>query len=71
MLIGSANELMDRYLTGIKILMEVHAPLIQLTITPRQNAPWYTEEIRNSKRIRISLERKWRHNKFDVDKGAI
>ena len=41
---GSANELMDRYLTGIKILLEVHAPLIQRTITPRQNAPWYTEE---------------------------
>ena len=65
---GSANELMDRYLSGIKILLEVHAPLIQRTITPRQNAPWYTEEIRNSKRKRRSLERKWRHSKSDVDK---
>ena len=65
---GSANELMDRYVSGIKILLEVHAPLIQRTITPRQNAPWYTEEIRNSKRKRRSLERKWRHSKSDVDK---
>ena len=65
---GSANELMDRYLSGIKILLEVHAPLIQRTITPRQNAPWYTEEIRNSKRKRRSLEKKWRHSKSDVDK---
>ena len=65
---GSANELMDRYVSGIKILLEVHAPLIQRTITPRQNAPWYTEEIRNSKRKRRSLERRWRHSKSDVDK---
>ena len=65
---GSANELMDRYVSGIKILLEFHAPLIQRTITPRQNAPWYTEEIRNSKRKRRSLERRWRHSKSDVDK---
>ena len=67
---GSVNELMDRYLhvSVIEILLEVHAPLIQRRITPRQNAPWYSEEIRNSKRKRRSLERKWRHSKSDVDK---
>ena len=37
---GSVNELMDRYLhvSVIEILLEVHAPLIQRRITPRQNA---------------------------------
>ena len=42
---SSPNEFMDRYLSGTKLLLDIHAPLIQRNIIPRQNAPWYIEYI--------------------------
>ena len=33
---GSPNELMDRYLSGTKLLLDIHAPLIQRDIIPTQ-----------------------------------
>ena len=62
---GSPNELIERYLSGTKLLLDIHAPLIQRDIIPRQNAPWYTEDIHDSKRL---LERKWKNSKLEVDK---
>ena len=59
---------MDRYLSGTKLLLDIHAPLIQRNIIPRQNAPWYTEDIRDSKRRHRLLERRWRKSKLEVDK---
>ena len=33
----------------------------------RPNTAWYTEELRDDKRLRRRLERKWRSNKQDYD----
>ena len=37
-------------------------------ITPRPNAPWYTNRVGDAKRLRRSYERKWRHSKSEVDR---
>ena len=49
---GSTDELVKRYITGISALINTYAPLIHRTITPRPNAPWYTETVRDSKHLR-------------------
>ena len=36
---GSVDELMERYLTGMTTLVDIHAPLLHRVITPRPNAP--------------------------------
>ena len=33
-----------------------------------QNVPWYTEDIRDSKRKRSLLKKKWRNSKLEVDR---
>ena len=65
---GSVDELMERYLTGMTTLVDIHAPLLHRVITPRPNAPWYTNRAGDAKRLRRSYERKWRHSKSEVDR---
>ena len=55
---GSVDELMERYLTGMTSLVDIHAPLLHRVITPRPNAPWYTNRVGDAKRLRRSYERK-------------
>ena len=64
---GSTDELVKRYITGISALINTHAPLIHRTITPRPNAPWYTETVRDAKHLRRTYERKWRRSDCDAD----
>ena len=54
---GTVDELTERYITGLTDLINIHAPLIQRTIIVRQQAPWYTEPLRDAKRLRRKLER--------------
>ena len=61
---GSVDELMERYLTGLTTLMQHY----YIVITPRANAPWYTNKVCDAKRLRRSYERKWRHSKSEVDR---
>ena len=65
---GSVDELMERYLTGMTTLVDIHAPLLHRVITPRPNALWYTNRVGDAKRLRRSYERKWRHSKSEVDR---
>ena len=66
---GSVNELVERYISGLSSLVDVHAPLITRTITPRPHAPWYSENLRAAKQLRRALERKWRTTDNDDDKA--
>ena len=66
---GSVNELVDRYISGLSSLVDVHAPLITRTITQRPHAPWYSENLRAAKQLRRALERKWRKTNDDDDKA--
>ena len=65
---GSTIVCMERYKHVLSSVVDTHAPLLHRIITPRPNAPWYTEQLRESKRKRKSSERKWRKSKKDSDK---
>ena len=65
---GSTTVCMERYINVLSTVVDTHAPLLHRTITPRPNAPWYTEQLRESKRKRRSLERKWRRSRKDSDR---
>ena len=68
----STTVCMARYIHVLSTVVDTHAPLLHRTITPRPNTPWYTEQIRESKRKRRSLEdlleRKWRRSRKDSDR---
>ena len=49
---GSLEELIEQYMSGLRDLVDVHAPLISRTVTPRPHAAWYDEELRDAKQTR-------------------
>ena len=57
-------------MSGLRDLIDVHAPLISRTVTPRPHAAWYDEELRDAKQLRRKLERKWRRNQQQSDHAA-
>ena len=54
---ATTDDLVDARNSGIKVLIEKHASLQRKIITLRPNAPWYTEELRESKQKRRKAER--------------
>jgi hypothetical protein len=62
----SLDELVESYNTGIKALIDEHAPLCKKTITLRPKAPWYTGELREAKHDRRRAEKTWRRTKLTV-----
>ena len=42
------------------VLLEKHAPKKKVTITIRPDAPWFTYDVRDARRLCRKLERKWR-----------
>ena len=48
----------------------IHAPIIHRIVTPRPNAPWYTDSLHTAKRLRRTLEQRWRCSKKQSDKVA-
>lgn len=67
---GTADQLAQRYITGLSSLINIHAPLIHRVVTIRPHSPWYTEPLRDAKRLRRQLERKWRRHNRDIDLRA-
>ena len=63
---GTVNELVDRYILGLRALLDKHAPTIHRVVTVRTRASWYTESLRDAKRRRRRLERLWRHGEEDA-----
>ena len=57
-------------MSGLRDLVDVHAPLISRTVTPRPHAAWYDEELRDAKQTRRKLERKWRRSEQQSDHAA-
>jgi len=62
----SAAEVLEAYNDGLRKLIDAHAPICTRTITLRAHAPWYNEELRNSKRRKRKLERQWRLSQLEV-----
>ena len=51
-------------------LLDEHAPLCSRTIITRPGVPWFSDEIRQAKRLRRRAERKWRSSGLDDDLRA-
>lgn len=63
------NTLVDKYDKILRQIIDSHAPVKHRTVTLRPKAPWYTSEIDEQKRIRRSLERKWRSSRLESDRN--
>ena len=67
---GSADNMIERYSRELISLLDIHAPIIHRIVTPRPNAPWYTDSLHTAKRLRRTLEQRWRCSKKQSDKAA-
>jgi len=60
------TDLMNMYNTTLIQILDNHAPLKTKTITRRQHAEWFTEDVRNAKVDCRNAENRWRKNKLTV-----
>jgi hypothetical protein len=51
-------------------LLDQHAPELKRTIKLHPNTPWYTSELRDAKRERRKLEKRWGASKLEVHRQA-
>ena len=63
---AGVDDLVGAYMSGIKELIEKHAPLQTRVITLRPNAPWYNEKLREEKQKRRKAERLWRRTRLTI-----
>ncbi len=64
----SLSDMINNFNITLGSLLDQHAPIITREITPRPNAPWYTEDIRNEKHKRRKMERTWRTSRLEANK---
>ncbi len=62
------NQAVSQYNTILQELLDKHAPVIRRTVTVRPSAAWYNDAIKDAKRVRRQLERRWRRTKLTVYK---
>ena len=62
------NAQVDMFNHVLAELLEKHAPLKSRVFPQRQNAPWYTDEIRASKQLCRRCERQWRKTGLQIHK---
>ena len=61
-----ASDMATAYNSGLLEIINRLAPLCTKTVTLRPHAPWYTEELRDDKRLRRSAERLWLSSRLEV-----
>ena len=57
---NSMNDAVTTYNTILQDLIDKHAPEYDRTFKPRHHTPWYNSTVRDAKRLRRKLERRWR-----------
>ena len=57
------NDLVKCYNSTLSAALDRHAPLVTKFITVRPLVPWFSEDIRESRRERRRAERKWRRSR--------
>ena len=62
------SELAEQFNLVLRELLDKHAHERTKTVTLRPNAPWYTEEVREAKRVKRRLERKMTKSNLEIDK---
>ena len=65
-LVNSDTSQIDIYETGLRQLLDLHAPEKTRTITAKPSAPWLTDDILAAKRERKQFERQWRKSGLNV-----
>ena len=61
------DDLVTSYNSTLSNVLNKHAPVRTRTTVLRPLVPWFTEEIRASKRLRRRSERRWRKTKLSAD----
>ena len=54
------DSLGPRYYSEVTRIFDIHAPLKKRHVVIRPAAPWYNDDIKDAKRLRRRLERRWR-----------
>lgn len=62
------HDLVNNYSCTLINLLDTNAPRKSRFITSRPHAPWYSETLREMKRLKRSSERKWRSSKLEIHK---
>ena len=62
------NSLTTLYNSTLIAILDKHAPLRHKSITVHQRVPWFNYEIKEAKRKRRKLERKWRSSGLETDR---
>ena len=62
------ESLVDQYDSELQKILDVHAPMKKQIITIRPNTEWYSDGIREEKRVRRKLERHWRFSLLEIDR---
>jgi hypothetical protein len=62
------RSLVEQYDRVLSELLDKHAPIVTRSITLRPHAPWYDDMLRERKRAKRRLERKWISSGLEVHK---
>ena len=62
------GSLVEQYNCVLSELLDKHAPTVTRSITLRPHAPWYNDMLRERKREKRRLERKWMSSGLEVHK---
>ena len=61
-----SSDLLHSYNSGLREVLDKHAPLRHRRITDRPSAPWLTVQIKEAKQQRRRAERRWRNSGLSV-----
>ena len=67
---SNVNTVYDKFEEIILKVINSHAPPITRVRTTRPLSPWYNDEIRDARRVRRRLERKWQKHNTDETRKA-
>ena len=66
--VDTVDKLVAQYNDTLAELIDHHAPEMTKTISFRPHAPWYTDSLRDAKRVKRQLERLMVKSGLQVDK---
>ena len=67
---NSMSDAVTTYNTILQDLIDKHAPEYDRTFKQRHHTPWYNSTVRDAKRLRRKLERRWRKTQSEPDREA-
>ena len=62
------DSLVKFFNSTMTLILDKHAPLKTVTVTPRNKNPWFTPNLLTERRKRRQLERTWRNSRNEADR---